>query len=259
MRFNPGFNIEYDTSKMTYVYHQNCFGPKLEIRKLDDIRHILIDPYCEGPSSVYVIAMDVGDIKDRQDLLSKNLLYGTVMYARGRIGNEPVHSQGHIHAISKSCAYSTPEVYEIWAGKAYILMQELITDDPGCCFAVEAKAGDVVVVPPGWPHATISADYNEPLVFGAWCVRDYGFVYEDVRRHHGLAFYALYDENDKLVFKKNRAYINQELIIKKPRVYHELEIELGMSIYLQYQNNPDRFMFVSKPQLKLDVWQKFIP
>ena len=61
-------------------------------------------------------------------------------------------SQGHIHAISPSCNASTCEVYEIWSGEAYIYMQQYGGDDAGNCYAVHAKAGDVVIVPPGWVH-----------------------------------------------------------------------------------------------------------
>jgi hypothetical protein len=43
-----------------------------------------------------------------------------------------------------------PEVYEIWDGTAYIYMQEHSADDPGRCYAVVAKPGDIVVVPPAW-------------------------------------------------------------------------------------------------------------
>lgn len=64
-------------------------------------------------------------------------------------------------------------------------MQEYVGDDPGRCFEVIAGPGEKVLVPPGWGHATISADPNEPLTFGAWCDREYGFEYEAVRAHKG--------------------------------------------------------------------------
>ena len=37
-------------------------------------------------------------------------------------------------------------------------MQERAADDPGRCYAIEAGPGEVVVVPPGWAHATVSVD-----------------------------------------------------------------------------------------------------
>lgn len=259
MRYDPGFNIKYDTSTMTYQYEEGVFGPPVEERRLEDIRPSLLNPDCDGPETVYSIAMDVGRIEDQADLIKRNLLYGTVIYAKGTLGDEPIRSQGHIHAVSESCGMSTPEVYEIWTGKAYIYMQERATDHPGRCYAVEGNPGDVIVVPPGWAHATISADPKQPLVFGAWCVRDYGFDYKDVRDHKGLAFFPKINSNQEIIWEKNPLYDDCQLDIKKPRYYEELNIEKGIPIYTQYLKDPNRFAFVANPKTKEEVWKKFIP
>lgn len=258
MKFDPGFNINPNFNMMKMEYGDGVFGPVMEKRTIDAIRPSLKDPNCEGPEIVYSIAMDVGRESDRDDLFSKNLLYGTVMYASGSLGEEPIRSQGHIHAVSKSCGMSTPEVYEIWSGKAYIYMQETAKDSPGRCYAVLGEPGDVIVVPPGWAHSTISADPSEPLVFGAWCVRDFGFDYEDVRAHNGLAFFPVL-HGDDIVWEKNESYTKCELIIKKPEEYKLLDIEKGVSIYKQYILNPDRFLYVVNPSIKSKVWESFIP
>ena len=160
---HPGFDIRPTEQPMGFAYGPGVFGPEVELRALNAIRKSLRDPDCEGPDPVYSIAMDVGRSCDREALLKRNLLYGAVTYAGGRRGREPVRSQGHVHAVSPSCGLSTPEVYEIWAGTAVIYMQEHDGDDPGRCFAVEALPGQVVIVPPGWAHATISADPEQPL------------------------------------------------------------------------------------------------
>ncbi|MBC7960516.1 MAG: glucose-6-phosphate isomerase [Vallitaleaceae bacterium] len=259
MKFYPGFDLKVDLEQMAFGYGEGVFGPVVENRKLEDIRHSLRNPNCEGPEIVYTIAMDVGRLSDRKDLVERNLLYGAVLYAKGRLGEEPIRSQGHIHALSGSCGMSTPEVYEIWSGEAYIYMQESAQDAPGRCFAVLGKPGDVIVVPPGWAHATISADAEKPLAFGAWCVRDFGFDYKDVRAHKGLAYYPLCQEDGTLNWVKNTAYLDSELVIKTPRAYAELEIKSGMSIYDQYLENPERFMYVVNPRLRKEIWEKFIP
>lgn len=105
------------------------------------------------------------------------------------------------------------KVYEIWSGKAVIYMQETAEDDPGRCFAVYAGPGDVVIVPPKWAHATISADPDQPLTFGAWCDREYGFEYDEVRAHHGLACYPVLNDKNELTWQQNKHYHYSELII----------------------------------------------
>ena len=145
MKFNPGFDIVPTTNPMGFVYGKDVFGPQVENRFLSDIRASLADPDCDGPEIVYSIAMDVGKQEHKELLHKMHLLYGVVTYAAGRLGNEPIRSQGHIHWVSRFSGWSTPEVYEIWSGEAIIYMQEYAEDNPGRCYAVYAKAGDVVL------------------------------------------------------------------------------------------------------------------
>lgn len=256
---HPGFDICPTEQPMGFDYGPGVFGPEVELRALNAIRKSLRDPDCEGPDPVYSIAMDVGRSCDREAMLKRNLLYGAVTYAGGRLGREPVRSQGHVHAVSASCGMSTPEVYEIWAGKAVIYMQEHDGDDPGRCFAVEALPGQVVIVPPGWAHATISADPEQPLTFGTWCVRDFGFDYRGVRAHGGLAFFPLLKEDGSFEWLQNDAYASGELTVKAPEPYAQLGLEENVPIYTQFLRDPDRFLFVPQPQRAEKIWQNFLP
>ena len=256
---NPGFDIRFTSDPLGFLYGPGVFGPPCEFRRLDSIRPSLSDPQCDGPDPVYAIAMDVGTENQRGTLIDRNLLFGAVTYAAGRLGSEPIRSQGHIHAISKSCGRSTPELYEIWSGRAVILMQESANDDPGRCFAVVAAPGEVVVVPPNWAHATISADPLQPLTFGAWCVRDFGFDYRSVREHGGLAWFPRI-AGDSLAWEQNPRYpVHRELIIKSPSPYLNLGLRPGLSIWQQYLQNPESVMWVPHPELMDEAWQNFAP
>lgn len=260
MNFNPGFGIHIENQTMGFTYGACVFGPEVERRSLDSIRKSLFDPDCKGPDPVYAIAMDVGKINHKKLLEEKHLLFGAVTYAAGRLGKEPVRSQGHSHKKSAFAGgWSTPEVYEIWEGKAIILMQESAQDDPGRCFAVEAGSGEIVIVPPGWAHATISAGMNKSLTFGAWCDREYGFEYEDVRNHRGLAWFPFMDEKTELTWTQNPNYKYSELTVKSPREYGEFGIETGKPIYTQFEEDPDKFLFVPRPDLYTDKWTDFVP
>lgn len=259
MNFYPGIDIKPTTNPMGFQYGSGCFGPEVENRYLDAIRKSLRNPGCDGPEIVYSIAMDVGKEEHRNILKERMLLFGVVTYAEGRLGDEPIRSQGHIHKVSGHCGWSTPEIYEIWSGKAVIYMQETAKDNPGRCFAVYAEPGDVVVVPPYWAHATISADPEAPLTFGAWCDRDYGFEYDDVRTHNGLAWYPIINNQDELQWVHNGNYKQSELIIKRPNDYSFLGIKKDKSIYSQFEVDNELFQFVSQPILKEKEWQSFIP
>ncbi|MEM7107342.1 MAG: glucose-6-phosphate isomerase family protein [Bacteroidota bacterium] len=260
LSFDPGVDIAPQEDPLGFNYGREVFGPQVENRSLDSIRKSLRDPECEGPEIVYSIAMDVGKKEHSKELKSRHLLFGVVTYAKGRLGQEPVRSQGHIHAVSRfSNGWSTPEVYEIWHGKAIIYMQELATDDPGRCFAVSANPGDVVIVPPDWAHATISADTRHSLTFGAWCVRDYAFEYDLVRAHRGLAWFPVLDNSDEITWEANLNYMESSLYVKSPSTYESFGIDQNKSIYQNFEEDYSRFDFVVTPGSVKDQWQNFIP
>ena len=260
MKFDPGFEIKPVIQPFGFEYGKNTFGPRVEIREIKDIRKSLLDPFYDGPEQVYAIAMDVGKKEHRQKLVNMHLLYGAVTYSAGRLGREPVRSQGHIHKQSNHAkGWSTPEVYEIWSGKAVIYMQESAKSDPGRCYAVYAEPGDVVIVPPGWAHATISADPEFPLTFGAWCDRNYGFDYDDVRSHGGLAWFPLLNMENDIEWIPNNSYVRREIISKSPGKYDEFQIVQNKPIYSQFEEENEKFLFVPRPDLFTDKWECFEP
>ncbi|EMF0090960.1 glucose-6-phosphate isomerase [Enterococcus hirae] len=253
-------NVFFDQKKKRFVYSEDMFGPVgVEHRYLADIRHSLLNDHVSGPEIVYTIAMDIGKKKDQHALQQKGLLYGIVEYAAGKLGNEPIKSQGHRHAISKISHMSTPEVFEILEGQALIYMQENLEKNAGKCYAVEARKGDIVIVPPGWGHCTINASTELTMCFGAWCVRDYAFDYTVLKKQQGFAFVPIFDHRNNLVWKKNDHYTSAEWLIKKPREYHEFGLKKRIPIYYQYEQNPDLFNFVSHPENYKQQWEDFIP
>lgn len=256
---NHGFDIHASSDPLGWSYGQGTFGPTPELRTLDAIRSSLQNPKCDGPEIVYAIVMDVGRDEHRNDLIQRHLLFGAVAYAAGRLGDEPVRSQGHIHAVSPRNGWSTPELYEIWEGRACILMQETADDDPGRCYAITAGPGEVVLVPPGWAHATISADPDHPLVFGAWCDRAYGFVYDGVRNHGGLAHFPILSESGEISWKHNPLYQTRALVCRSPQIHRQLGLEPGVPIYRQYEQEPSRFDWVPNPQIQSEFWKNFEP
>src|SRR5258708_25742595 len=93
------------------------------------------------------------------------LLLGVVAYASGQLGDEPVRSQGHVHSIAYHCGWSTPELFEIWEGRAIVYAQEFAGDDPGLCYAVSAGPGGQGGVSPGWGPCVVNGDPQRVLVF----------------------------------------------------------------------------------------------
>ena len=117
----------------------------------------------------------------------------------------------------------------------------------------------MVIVPPYWAHATISANPDKPLTFGAWCDREYGFEYDGVRRHKGIAWFPVFNDAGKIEWQANPCYQPSELICKSPAEYPELGIVKGESIYRTFEKSPDTFLYVPNPGLKEEVWKNYEP
>jgi glucose-6-phosphate isomerase len=259
LEFDPGLPIGLSSTNLAFEYGPGLFHPTPEMRRLDAIRPSLLNPTCSGPDPVYGIAMDIGREADRDLLEQRMLLFGAVVYAEGRLGNEPVRSQGHIHAVAPHCDWSTPEIFEIWSGTAIIYAQERAEDSPGRCFAVTAHPGDQVVVPPNWAHCVINADPHSRMAFGAWCDRQYGFDYTGVRAHHGLAWFPTLTAAGGIQWEANPNYEPSTLEERTPRAYPELGLDASRSLYAQFAGDPDAVMFVPEPQRAAAHWAHFTP
>jgi glucose-6-phosphate isomerase, archaeal len=259
-KFDPGLGIHFDPQGFRFTYDAGVFGPpKVELRRLDAIRASLHDPQCSGPDPVYAIAMGVGRDEHAVELKRRMLLYGVVAYAKGRLGNGPVRSQGHIHAIAPHCGWSTPELVEIWEGNAIVYLQKVVADDPEYCVALEAGPGDLVVIPPSWAHCIINADPESEMVFGAFCDREYAFVYDDVRRRGGLAWFAQFGSENKIEWIPNPSYRRSALTIRSARSYPEFRLDRDRPIYEQFAKDPKRLQWVSEPAIYADLWENFQP
>lgn len=256
--FDPQLGVYYRPSDHRFVYDKGVFGPEPELRHLDSIRRSLRDPNCKGPDPVYSIVMDVGREEHRAELYRRMLLFGVVAYASGRLGDEPVRSQGHVHAVAPHCGWSTPEIFEIWEGRAIVYAQEFAQDNPGRCFAISAGPGEKIVVPPKWAHYVVNADPSTSLIFGAWCDRQYGFVYDEVRARGGLAWFPVLNPDSSVRWEANARYCPSKLSVRGARSYPELNLAAPLPIYEQFARDPESVQWVSEPARVEHLWSDFV-
>lgn len=256
--FDPGFPVALRAGSLSFVYGAGVFGPEPELRRLEQIRSSLLDQRCNGPDPVYGICMDIGRVEDREELQRRWLLFGAVAYAAGLLGREPVRSQGHAHAVAPHSGWSPPELFEVWQGRAIVYMQERDRSDPGRCYAVTANPGEHVIVPPGWPHFVASADPEQPMVFGALCDRQYGFVYDGVRARQGLAWFPVYEDGE-MRWLPNVNYSPSTLHIGRPGSCAAFGVQEGVRIYRQFEEDADALQWVSDPARMEALWPESSP
>lgn len=256
--FDPGIAIALQPHGLGFHFGEGMFGPGAELRSLDAIRPSLLNPQSCGPDPVYGICMDVGRVAYAAELERRQLLFGVVAFAAGRLGEEPVRSQGHVHSIAPHSGWSPPELFEIWQGRAIIYAQENSGDEPGRCFAIDAEPGDHVIVPPGWAHMVVNADPETEMVFAALCDRQYGFVYQDVRARGGLAWYPVC-EREGIRWRSNPAYRQSTLELGPPCNCAAFGLGPGTRLFEQFESDPASLQWVSEPAQVADRWPGFRP
>ena len=96
------------------------------------------------------------------------------------------------------------------------------------------------------------------MMFGAWCDRQYGFDYDDVRAHGGLAWRPLLRE-DGIEWQRNSTYAHAQLVSRHARAYPELGVSDALPIYEQFARDPSSMQWVSEPAAVEDIWDAFEP
>ena len=171
--------MEFDLSQLTP-----------DIRHLDDMRNVLHDKeFSKIQSNLELYSMYRGlEEKD-------GLRYDITIVPAKMLGDEFVKTKGHYHIG----AYG--ELYTVLEGRAIYLMQKIGStgaiefekigrsgniDD---VYAVEAKKGDVVIIPSFYGHVTINPSETEELKMANWVSKDCKSDYSDYEKLQGACWY----------------------------------------------------------------------
>jgi glucose-6-phosphate isomerase len=146
-----------------------------KIRKLEDMRDILLDREADGPEDVYVM------IRGKPNI--------TVLVP-GKIGREFTKTYGHYHRDDRC------ETYKVLFGEGKMLIQNR---DASGVRLLEMKVGEEVVVPAGYAHTMINTG-DGPLVTADDCSPDAETAvndYQPIKEKHGFALYVV-EEDGKI-------------------------------------------------------------
>ena len=97
------------------------------------------------------------------------------------------------------------------------------------------------------------------MTFGAWCDREYGFEYAEVRARGGLAWFPLLGEGERIDWRPNPRYASRSLVERRARAYPELGLRAGEPIYATFARDPEAVQWVSDPARLAHVWPGFEP
>jgi glucose-6-phosphate isomerase len=118
-------------------------------------------------------------------LHSHNLRYDLTVIPPRDLCGEWVKTKGHYHPDTPA-GVGYPEIYEVLEGSAHYLLQSRGLDD---IVMIEAREGDLVIIPPGYGHITINPARDTTLVMANIVSTAFESEYAEYETLHGAAYY----------------------------------------------------------------------
>jgi len=245
-----GLDLTLNEEQLTLRFGPGIAHPAPEIRTLAQVRPMLEDPGARGPERLYSIYMDIYRDADADALHAQRLLYGSVIYNHGAIGQERLRSQGHIHSEKRGVGLRYSEVYDFWTGRGFVYLQKEPTPEVTRAYLVQVEAGDKVVIPFGWVHLVVTLG-EDVLSFGAWCARDNTLEYAELRALGGPAHFV---QADGSVITNPRYRSVPQVAYATAADFPDLGIPQDKPIYTSWLESPDLFAFMANPEIIGDIW-----
>jgi len=127
-------------------------------------------------------------------------------------------------------------------GKAVFLLQKDNPSGSVDVIIVDAKKGDVVLMPPNYGHVTIN-NGEETLVLANLIYKNFSSLYDEYKRNKGGAYY--YTKDHELV--QNTNYIvheNERISPEELNKRYEISCK---DLLTELHNDPHKFAFLEKP------------
>jgi glucose-6-phosphate isomerase len=235
---------------------QLVFGPDVVVeeaktRLLGELTPVAMEPEaCRGRGDVaYYMYNGVYCRVDVQRLEGLPLRYELTLIPARRIGREYVKTFGHLHNVEPKSGLTYAEVCEVLVGTAHFLFQTLDVTGPSAsvAFYVEARAGEKVLIPPGFDHCTINPG-PDPLLLSDVIALGATGVYDRFRAAHGAAYFECVEDGAPR-FVPNPAYrAAPELRKEALREYPELHLTRSEPLYTAFvQRRGENWPFLTDP------------
>lgn len=160
------------------------------------------------------------------------------------IKGEYAKTFGHYHPGSED-GLVYPEAYQVLKGSAIFLMQKKNKNGSVDAIVVQAREGDVVLLPPGYGHVSVN-NGEGVLVLSNLVFDRFESIYSDFEENRGGAYYFLKDGE----VAQNSNYIVQKSERLSPA---ELNVRYGFAckdLLSAFHANPKEFEFLKKPKSK---------
>lgn len=220
------------------------------IRTLSDLSDVLlVEGAGVGEGIAYRMYRGVCADIDRDLFDAAGIRHDVTVIRPGTVAGEFIKTYGHDHPPRFEGGPTYPEVYEVLAGWGCFLLQR--TDADGRVLdvcVVEGRAGQKVMIPPGYGHVTINPS-PAWLVIANLVATGWDSDYGTFRRRRGAAYYALAG------YRKARFIPNPRYGAVPPlrrMTAGGLERWFGireeLSLYAAFVSDPQAFAFLTRPE-----------
>ncbi len=158
------------------------------------------------------------------------------------VGGECAKTHGHYHPGSED-GLAYPEVYQVLRGNAAFILQKKNRNGSVDAMVIDARDGDVVLLPPGWGHVSVNKG-ETTLVLSNLVYDRFESLYGDYEESQGAAYY--YTKDGEIVQNTNYIVQKNEHLSAK-----ELNEKYGFSckdLLSEFQAEPKKFEFLKKPK-----------
>lgn len=244
-----GLPLYFKDNKLSFS--KDVISSPVSARKADDVRDYLKDKSAIiSLSDVYLVYRGIGFKKDEKLFKNNHLRYDITVILPGLLGEEFTKTVGHHHQLKAGTNLSFPEIYEVLYGTANFLFQKINEKEDNAPenYLIIAKAGEKVIVPPGFGHITINPT-NEPLIVADVFADNVTSIYDYLKNHQGGAYYIT-----KASAVKNNNYKKiGELKIASPWEIKEFNFNFKKPLYLIAKENPKNLEFLTSPEKFKDL------
>jgi glucose-6-phosphate isomerase len=148
-----------------------------DIRYLNDVREVVYDKEWLKTAPNLELYYMYRHLEEE-----KGLKYNITVVPPKMLGNEFVKTKGHVHIGGFQ------EIYIVLEGEAIYLMQKTSGETVEDVYAIKAKKGEAVIIPPLYGHITINAS-DAILKTGDWTSVDCKSDYSLFEKLHGACYY----------------------------------------------------------------------
>lgn len=212
-----------------------------DIRTGEELTGVLADRSCTFCGPVYEMFRDIAkNENDRAWLSSHRIRYDVTRIPFLTICGEWVKTKGHYHPVAPDGDHY-PEIYEVLEGRALYLLQRMDLRD---LILVDAPAGSLVLIPPGYGHVTINPG-PDTLTMANLVSSSFSSDYRPYEQKRGAACYLFADGS----IRKNAEYGEAAAELRQvpagplpdPFPNRSLYQMIGDETRLDFLNNPRKY------------------